>query len=222
MSSVVRAVVFDLDGTLLDTLTDIVTAANAVLSEAGLPTHSEADFRMMIGEGVRRLFEQAVPADRREPSFLEDCVVRFGQMYSRSWDVTTRPYEGIPELLAELARRGLPLAILSNKPHAFTNHCIQRYFPETDFAVIFGQRTGVPPKPDPTGALQLAELLNVAPGDCAYLGDSWIDMHTAVAAGMIPLGVSWGFRSVKELRDAGAKVILDRPEEFLAWLDASS
>jgi phosphoglycolate phosphatase len=198
-----RAVVFDLDGTLLDSLADIGDSANAVLAQMGFPAHRPDEYRQFVGEGVAVLFQRALPADQRRPDTIARCVSEFQIAYGRNWNVRTRPYDGIAELLDALAARRLKLAVLSNKPHEFTQACVEHYF-VSRFEVMFGQREGVARKPDPAGALEIAERLKIAPGDFVYLGDSAIDMQTARNAGMKGVGAAWGFRSFDELRSAGA------------------
>jgi len=211
------AVLFDLDGTLLDTLADIAIAANAVLEEIGLPTHPVEAYRQFIGEGVPMLFQRAAGA--ADPALLDRCVGRFREVYGQAWNVRTHPYDGVPELLDELTARGPALAVLSNKPDVFTRLCVEHYLGRWPFRVVLGSREGVPRKPDPAGALEAAALLGLDPAAIVYLGDTAIDMRTARGAGMHPVGVSWGFRPVAELLDAGAAQIIDRPLALLDVLD---
>lgn len=213
-----RAVVFDLDGTLLDTLADIGGSGNQVLSELGLPTHRIEDYRRFVGDGVKTLVERIVPEAARTPELLERGVARFGEVYHERWNVETKPYAGIRTLLTDLATRGIPMAILSNKPQAFTELCVRHYLAEWQFAVVYGQREGVPRKPDPAAALDIAARLGISPGECAYVGDSSVDMQTATSAGMYAVGVAWGFRTVTELQAHGAQVILRHPCDLLPFL----
>ena len=214
-----QAVLFDLDGTLLDTLADIAAAANAALVAEGMPAHPDAAYRRFIGDGVAMLLRRALPSDREhDDARVDRCVRLFHETYAASWNVSTRPYDGIPALLDGLAARGLPLAILSNKPDEFTRLCAGAQLGRWSWAAVVGQREGVPRKPDPTSALAIAEGLGLAPADVVYVGDSGVDMRTATAAGMRPVGVSWGFRSVEELRETGATAIIDHPGQLLDLL----
>jgi phosphoglycolate phosphatase len=215
------AVIFDLDGTLLDTLADIGRAANAVLTERGWPAHPLTDYRRFVGDGVRVLMERVLPAEHRSPTTVDEAVDRFGALYAECWDRETRLYAGVRTLLSALAARGAPLAVLSNKPQRFTELCVERFLSEWRFAVVFGQRAGIPRKPDPAGALEIAARLGLAPAACAYVGDSGVDMHTAQGAGMLALGAAWGFRGVTELKVAGASAILHHPCDLLPWFDES-
>jgi phosphoglycolate phosphatase len=214
-----RAIVFDLDGTLLDTLADIGDAANAVLQQLGFPAHALDNYRQFVGEGIAVLFQRAVPVDQIDGETISRCVNAFQIAYRRNWLVRTRPYEGILDLLDELPGRGLRMAVLSNKPHEFTQACVGHYFPKAPFDVVFGQREGIARKPDPAGALEIAQRLAIPAGEFVYLGDSAIDIQTATHAGMHPVGAAWGFRSVEELRAAGAMAVICRPLELLEFLD---
>jgi len=213
-----RAVLFDLDGTLLDTLADIADAANAVLARRGLPAHGYQRFRYLVGDGVRVLFERALPPEARSEASVAECVADFKAEYDRTWNRTSRPYDGIEALLDELTRRGLLLAVLSNKPDDFTKRCVAEYFARWNWAAVIGQRPDLPRKPDPVGALKIAADLRLAPADVLYVGDTSTDMRTALAAGMFPAGCLWGFRTEAELRESGAQAIVARPDELLALL----
>ncbi len=213
------AVLFDLDGTLLDTLTDIASAANAALATENMPTHPEADYRRFIGDGVAMLFRRALPPDQdHDDARIDRCVARFHETYATSWNVATKPYPGIAELLDALTDRNLPLAILSNKPDEFTRLCAGAYLGRWEWGAVVGQREGIPHKPDPTSALAIAHQMGIAPADFVYVGDSSVDMKTAHASGMKAVGVSWGFRSVEELRSTGAEAIIDHPLDLLKIL----
>jgi phosphoglycolate phosphatase len=214
-----RAVMFDLDGTLLDTLADIARAANQALEREGMPAHPAADYRAFIGDGVAMLFRRALPPARAEDALIARCVEGFHDAYARCWDDRTRPFDGIPELLDALVARDLSLTVLSNKPDAFTRLYGERYLAPWPFRAVVGQRDHVPRKPAPAGALGIAEELGIEPAAFAYVGDSGVDMKTARAAGMFAIGVSWGFRPVEELRETGADAIIDHPAELLGLLD---
>lgn len=216
----IEAVVFDLDGTLLDTLQDIADAANQALREADLPTHEVDAYRHLVGEGVDRLFERAIQKSADHAENVARCVAAFGGIYHNRWDAASHPYEGIPELLAELTRRGIRMAVLSNKPDEFTQLCVRKFFPDVAFRPVMGQRVGHAAKPDPNGALEIARILEIAPSQFLYVGDTNVDMRTAVASGMVPIGVAWGFRSVEELKASGARTVIYRPGELIAQLSS--
>lgn len=213
-----KAVLFDLDGTLMDTLGDLADSVNAVLSGAGHPTHPEPAFKLFVGDGITELVRRTFPPRALSGPALAAAVEAVRAEYDRRWDKRTRPYDGVAEMLGSAAGRGLPLGVLSNKPDAFTRLIVERYFPAVRFAVVLGARPGVALKPDPAGAFEAAAALGVRPAEVLYLGDTATDMKTAVSAGMFPVGVLWGFRGADELREAGAKRLLDRPEDLGALL----
>ncbi len=210
--------IFDLDGTLLDTLADLGASVNAALAELGAPGHPLPAYRDFVGAGVRELVRRALPADRRGAEELARGIALTRAEYARRCLDQTRPYPGVAALLDALARRRVTMAILSNKPHDFTTRLVAALLPPL-FAAVVGARPEVPHKPDPTAALAIAAALGRAPAECLFVGDSGIDIDTARNAGMRPIGVAWGFRPAEELRDHGAAAVLDRPEELLALLE---
>lgn len=213
-----QAVLFDLDGTLLDTLADLGNAMNRVLAAQGLPGHPLEAYRYFVGEGARLLVTRALPENRRDEATIAACLAAFQADYNQNWRVETKPYPGIPEMLDALTARGLKLAVLSNKPHDFTQRCVHELLPRWTFEPVFGLRETVPRKPDPAGALEIAACLNIPPAHFLYLGDTAIDMQTARAAGMFPVGALWGFRSAEELVEGGAEVLLEEPLGLLGVL----
>lgn len=213
-----RAVLFDLDGTLLDTLQDLADAVNRVMAKRGHPTHTVEAIRWFIGEGARSLVERALPETARTETEIEAALADYRADYSQNWNVATKPYAGIVPLLLELQARGLALGVLSNKPHAMTARCVAGYLREFPFKAILGQRDEVAKKPDPEGAHEAANLMGCTPGEILYVGDTAVDMQTARAAGMIALGATWGFRPESELRDNGADAIVHRPLAILDFL----
>lgn len=214
-----RAVLFDLDGTLLDTLADIADSANAVLEERGFPIHDQDAYRYHVGSGVKTLFQRALPEAARSDELVEACVASFRDVYDRRWNVKTRPFEGISELLDGLVERGVKMAVLSNKPHHFTRKCVAEYLAPWPLDPVLGQREGIPLKPNPAAALEVAGQLKIAPREFLYLGDTGTDMLTARSAGMRPVGALWGFRPEQELRQAGADLLIRAPREMLSLLD---
>ena len=213
-----KAILFDLDGTLLDTLEDLGDAVNRVLSARGLPVHPIDAYRFFVGDGVAKLIERALPEDKRDAETVRSCLEAFRADYDRNWNVKTKPYDGIGAMLDELTARGLKRAILSNKPHEFTQLCVREFLSKWTFDAVIVQREKVPLKPDPAGALELALTLGISPAAFLYLGDTAVDIKTAIAAGMTPVGVLWGFRPEKELRESGAKILIEQPLEVLGLL----
>lgn len=214
------AIIFDLDGTLLDTLGDLTSSLNQALGELGHPPHPAARVRNFIGDGVETLIRKALPATAASPGTVQRLILDFRRVYQERWYETTKPYPGIPELLDQLTRAGLPLAILSNKPHAYTVQMVHKVLGSWTFAGIIGAGEAFPLKPDPAGALHLAESMGIAPDRCALVGDSEVDIATALAtrgaegAGMTPMAVTWGFRDESDLAAAGARLMIHKPAEL--------
>ena len=210
-----RLVIFDLDGTLVDTLADLAAAMNTVLSHLGYPTHPVADYRFKVGNGVAKLVERSLPeAARQQPSVVADALQRFLDYYNRHDMDATAPYDGIPELLRQLKAHGLQLAVASNKPHAAAVEIVHHYFGQDLFDCIYGQRPNVPVKPDPVIVHDILRTLDVSAGQTLYVGDSAVDMETARRGGITSVGVLWGFRPESELREAGACHIVSHPSEI--------
>ncbi len=213
-----QAVIFDLDGTLLDSLADIAAAMNRVLAARDLPQHPQAAYRFMVGEGMATLVERALPPERRDPASRQAALDAMRADYGRNWHRRTRPYPKIPELLTALTTRDLILTILSNKPEEFTIQAARKLLPAHPFAIVRGARPDTPRKPDPAGALAIAEQLSLPPEAFLYVGDSGIDMRTAKGAGMFAVGILWGFRPSEELEADGADVLIANPLELLELL----
>jgi phosphoglycolate phosphatase len=211
-----RAALFDLDGTLLDSLHDIGAAMNHALARHGLPVHPLSDYRRFVGEGVRALTTRTIPVGQE--ALHEAVLDAYRARYAQCMLEHTRPFPGIPELLSRLAGEGVKLAVLSNKPDAATRRLVEALLPQVRFGAVYGERAGVPRKPDPTAALGMAAELGVEPEDCAFIGDTAVDMDTARASGMYGVGVTWGFRDVEELQSHGARVIAHTAEELLQAL----
>ncbi|AFL69326.1 HAD family hydrolase [Sulfurospirillum barnesii] len=213
-----KVIVFDLDGTLLDTLEDIAISANFALKSLGFQAEEHDKYRYFVGEGVFKLFENIFASNPQEKETIQKAVGLFESHYTKQFHQNTTLYEGVSKMLTFLHARGFKMAILSNKPDSFTKMCAVKYLRQWDFEVVFGVREGVPRKPDPSAALEICELLHVKPEACYYLGDTMIDMQTANRAGMIALGALWGFRDEAELREHGAKYLLKTPSEVIKLL----
>lgn len=214
---VYEAALFDMDGTLLDTLEDIADATNGALRELGYPQKGLPEYRYAVGDGMEMLIRRVLPEDSGDDATVRRCLDRMRDLYRGCWAAKTHPYEGVEEMLAALAGNGVHLSLLSNKPEEFASQMVRHFFPAIRFDVAFGARPGVPRKPDPSAALDIARTLGLTPERFFYLGDTATDMRTALAAGMFPAGALWGFRPESELREAGAKALLARPREVLAY-----
>jgi phosphoglycolate phosphatase len=208
-------VIFDLDGTLVDTLEDIADAMDRVLALEGAPGHSYDEYRYLIGHGIRNLVTQALPAELRGEQRIERCYERMLADYGARSLVKTRAYEGVPELVRALREDGVPLAVHSNKADAPTQAIVAALLDPDDFVVVAGARPDAPLKPNPAVALAIAARFGLPPARVAYCGDSLVDMHTATAAGMVAVGAAWGFRTQEELVESGAAVVIDAPLELL-------
>jgi phosphoglycolate phosphatase len=213
-----RAILLDLDGTLLDTLEDISNAANRVLIIQGFPTHSLDIYRELIGEGAARLITRILPKEKQDANTVQTCLEAYLDDYGQNWNIKTKPYVGIPEMLDAFVARGLKLAVLSNKPEEFTQKCVRELLSNWTFDAVIGTSDRIPSKPSPVGALEIAGHLNIASEEFLYLGDTGIDMRTAIAARMFAVGVLWGFRDREELQREGARVLIEKPLEILRLL----
>lgn len=213
----IKAVFFDLDGTLLNSLEDLADTTNTVLAAHGYATHPLDAYRHFIGDGMEKLLRRAAPADIGEERFNQ-LLIPMREEYGRSWARKTRPYEGIEVMLKKLEDMGILLAVLSNKPHEFALLAVERFFPDAPFAKVQGSPRGGKAKPDPALALAMARDFRLEPAEILFLGDSSTDMDTAVAAGMLPVGALWGFRTREELEKHGARLLLEKPGDIFACL----
>ena len=207
----IRAVVFDLDGTLVDSLADIASALSAALTDHSLPKPALDTVRTWIGGGARNLVAHAIDAARLAPDMVDVVLARFRVHYAAAPIVETRLYAGLPPVLDELVGADLRLAVLTNKPHDLAVRICGPLLAPWPFGVIVGQRPGVALKPDPGAALEIATQLGVPPEDCAFVGDSAVDLDTARAAGMRAIGVTWGFRPRAELEACNPWLVIDEP-----------
>jgi phosphoglycolate phosphatase len=219
--SPIRAVIFDLDGTLLDTIEDITEASNRAFGARGLSPFSIEHMKTLVGDGAGELVRKAFAA-RGVPSLTDADVAAILRDYRREYETCWRkhshPYPGIPELLDELARRGAKTAVLSNKAQMFTAVMVAEIFAGHRFDLVRGALPEVPLKPDPAPALAIAAELGIAPEACAFVGDTNVDMKTARAANMFAVGALWGFRTAEELRSSGAAVLIAAPSDLLGLL----
>lgn len=209
-----KLVIFDLDGTLLNTIADLAHSTNYALNKLGYPTHEIEKYNFMVGNGIDKLFERALPEGEKS----KENVLRVRKEFVPYYDVhnadDSRPYSGIPELLAYLQASGIQIAVASNKYQAATQKLIDHYFPEIHFTAVFGQREGVKVKPDPTVVFDILEVAKVTKEEVLYVGDSGVDMQTAANAGVTACGVTWGFRPRTELEEFSPQYIVDAAEEI--------
>ena len=207
--------IFDLDGTLLDTIADLAAATNFALRAYNHPVHEVDKYRYFVGDGVRKLVERALPEDARSPIHIDEVLGYFRQYYMRHCEDLTAPYPGIVELFSGLQDAGVKLAVASNKFQIGTESLVKRFFPNINFVAVLGQREGVPVKPNPQIIFDIIQLAGVTKEQTLYVGDSGVDMQTAVAAGVDSVGVLWGFRTADELLQNGAGSLASTPREIL-------
>jgi phosphoglycolate phosphatase len=208
-----KAVIFDLDGTLLNTLEDLALASNYALEKLGFPTHEMSNFRYFVGSGRRQLIERMLPNDKKTINNIDLAAVYFDEYYSSHKEDNTSPYEGIIELLDKLIMKDIKIAVVSNKPHEFIEEVLKTYFGDR-ISIAIGHRKGYLEKPDPTTVNEVIKTLNLNKLEVLYVGDSDIDMLTANNAGIDSCGVLWGFRDYDELVENGAKFIVSNTDEL--------
>ncbi|WP_437919001.1 HAD family hydrolase [Sphingobacterium sp. LRF_L2] len=213
-----KLVIFDLDGTLIDTLTDLANSCNFALQKHGFPAHHEEAYKYFVGNGIRMLVERALPIQNRNDQTIESVKSDFVKHYEVHGQDFTKPYDGIPSTLEELSKKGCLFSVASNKYHEATRALVDHYFPNHRFNLVLGHRADKPPKPDPDIVLETLQRLDITKDDCLYVGDSSVDMLTATRAGVTAVGVTWGFRTEKELLENGAKFIIHHPSELLKLL----
>ena len=212
-------VIFDLDGTLLNTIGDLAASVDYVMRSRNLPEHTDAEYRQMVGGGIKRLVERALPeALAANESYVDECVTQFRRYYVDNIDRHTVPYEGMCELLRDLQRAGVKLAVASNKFQHGTDRLVSKFFGDIDFVAVEGNREGAPLKPDPQIVTGILSRAGIAPERAVMIGDSGIDIRTAQAAGIDSIGVAWGFRFAEELYEAGAERVLSDVEELRKYL----
>jgi phosphoglycolate phosphatase len=212
-----KGIIFDLDGTLVNSLEDISDAMNTVLTGLNYPTHTYDAYQYFIGSGLRNTVSMALPALNKTEDQIEACFQSMVKGYSETCTVKTKPYEGITELLKQLSSANIKMAVFSNKADKLTKKIIAEIFPDY-FNAAVGLSTEALKKPNPFEAIEISKKWNLSPEEIIFIGDSDIDMQTAVNANMFPVGVSWGYRTEEELKNSGAKVVINTPLELLSIL----
>ena len=215
-----KAAIFDLDGTLIDSLADLGDSANEMLASYGFPTHTIEEYRYFVGNGSRKLIERCLPQEKaKDSSLVDEALSRYKACYDKNLTHKTKCYAGIEEMLQTLQEKNIPLGICTNKHQSAADEVCQKLLAKHTFVEIIGDRPGLPRKPDPQKVLAIADKMGVKPAEVAYFGDTSVDMETARNAGFLPVGVTWGFRPWEELVETGAKVLLDTPMELFAQLE---
>lgn len=208
-------VIFDLDGTLLNTIDDLAAATNYALKAMGYPQHGLWVYPNMVGNGVRKLIERALPDDQHSEKVVNDTLAHFKEYYGEHCCDATTPYPGIPELLEELTARGINLAVTSNKYEEAVTKIVAHYFPDANFRAILGNIDGIPRKPDPSTVFKALSMCPTPKAEVLYVGDSGVDMETARRACVESCGVTWGFRPIVELQQAYADHIISTPSQII-------
>lgn len=216
---VIKAVLFDLDGTLANSLFDLAFATNRALKMHGFCDHEVEAYKYFVGDGIPKMIERALPENARDKATIEMIKADFTDYYKDHHSDRTKTYDGVPELLSKLKSMGLALAVVTNKAEPLARLLVYGLLGENTFNVVNGQREGIPNKPDPTLALLTMKELGVAPEECVFIGDSGMDVLAGVNAGAYPVGELWGYRGEDELRANGAKVIIEKPMELVAIIE---
>jgi phosphoglycolate phosphatase len=213
-----KLVIFDLDGTLLDTIEDLANATNYALRCFDLPEHPVNAYRFFVGNGINKLLERALPEAQRNVDWIAMVRQEFLKYYTMHSEDSTRPYPGMVDLLKELQEQGIMLGVASNKIHDATVELVHRFFPGINFVAVLGQRDGIPVKPSPDILESIVNAAGTAKSETLYVGDSGVDAMTAIRAGISFVGVLWGFRPKEELAGAGAENFIEKPEELFVYL----
>lgn len=215
----IKGVVFDLDGTLANSIEDIADSMNIVLSEKDFPTHDYDTYKTFVGRGLKALVENALPESGIDEATLEACYNRMMSVYDENCVAKTCLYPGIAELLTELQKRNIKIAVFSNKANELTQKVAKALLADWQLEMVIGAGGDIPRKPNPKGAIMISTKMRIAPEEIMYVGDSGVDMQTAVNSGMYAAGVLWGFRGMEELLENGAEVLVENPMDLLNSLD---
>ncbi len=210
----IKAVLFDLDGTIANTLKDLADAANFALASFGYPMHETEKYRYFVGRGIPNLIKSIVPEENSDQATIQSVMAKFFEYYSVHYADNTCVYDGVPHMFGELNKMGIKFAVVTNKAHSAAIEVVKRLYGDT-VSVVIGQSDAYPIKPAPEMPTAAAELLGVNTTECLFVGDSGVDCQTGVNCGAVSVGVSWGFRERQELRDNGAKYIVDTPKEII-------
>ena len=212
-----KGIIFDLDGTLLNTIEDLTDSVNDVMDIYHFPKHNVKACKMMVGNGFRKLITRALPEDKqKDETFIDEALMKFAQAYHKRYLNKTAPYDGILQMIKGLEQKGILIAVNSNKRGDYTTALVDKFFSKNPMVAVYGEREseGIPKKPDPAAALQIAEQMHLSVKEVLYIGDSKTDMKTGQNAGMDTIGVAWGFRGPDELKQHHATYIVEKPEDI--------
>ena len=215
-----QAAIFDMDGTLIDSLEDLTDSVNEAMAHYGFPSHTLEECRYFVGNGARKLIERSIPKDKADNSdFVSEVLEYYNGCYKRHLTNKTHPYNGIIDMLKRLQEKNISLGVCTNKQQFAADEIISAMFPVDMFGAVIGDQKGLPRKPDPAKVLKIADQFNVKPERVAYFGDTSVDMETAHNAGFLSIGVTWGFRPKSELIESGAEIIINHPSELWQHVD---
>jgi len=214
----IKAVIFDLDGTLVNSIKSISDSMNFILKKYGFPTHSDEKYKIFVGEGMDELVHRALPENEIKNRDIDRFIKEYREIYGKFWRKSIKPFPGIISMLKELNKKKISLFVLSNKSDHYTKLQVKELFGDINFINIYGAVEGIPRKPDPSAAVKMLKKNNISPSETAFVGDTSIDIITALNGNMKPIGVSWGFRTKKELNDSGAEKILKKPADIFSIL----
>ena len=210
-----QAAIFDMDGTLINSLEDLADSVNDAMEHYGYPIHTLQEYRYFVGNGARKLIERSLPKDKsNDPDYVSEVLEYYNGCYEKRLTNKTLPYEGIPEMLEKLQSMNIPMGVCTNKQQFAATEIANKLFPKDMFKSVIGDSKGMPRKPDPTKVLKIAEQFKVEPKYIAYFGDTSVDMETAHNAGFLSVGVTWGFRPKSELIESGAEILINYPSEL--------
>ncbi len=212
--NMIKAVLFDLDGTLVNSLQDLANATNYATAFFGVPAHDTEEFKYFVGDGIDKMIERAMPENLKDRETVSRARIKFHEFYDIHYADNTCTYNGMPQLVQKLKNMGIKVAVVTNKAEPAALEVVNRLYGDV-FDLVFGQREGVPTKPDPTLTLMAMDMLGVSPQECVFIGDSGMDVKTGVNSGALPVGVLWGFRKAEELLENGAKHLIDHPEQLI-------
>ena len=218
-----HAAIFDMDGTLIDSLEDLADSVNEAMDHYGFDHHTLEEYRYFVGNGARKLIKRSIPKDKaNDEDFVSEVLEYYNGCYERRLTNKTKPYEGIIEMLQKLQSLNIPLGVCTNKQQFAADKIVSAIFPTNTFGAVIGDSEGMPRKPDPTKVLKIAAQFKVEPKHVAYFGDTSVDMETAHNAGFLSVGVTWGFRPKSELIESGAEILIDHPSELWKYVDFES
>ena len=210
------AAIFDMDGTLINSLDDLADSVNETMDHYNFPNHSLEEYRYFVGNGAKKLIRRSVPSEKADDeNFISEVLSYYDNCYRKRLTNKTKPYDGIVETLRELQTLNIPIGVCTNKQQFAADEIVEKMFPAKIFDAVIGDQKGLPRKPDPKKVLMIAEQFNVDPSNVAYFGDTSVDMETAHNAGFFSVGVTWGFRPKSELIESGAEFLIDQPKEIL-------